>query len=93
MEKKHFVGIDIAKKTFDAVIYEQGMAKATASRYGHFSNDSEGFGKFLRWLTTVNGFRAGAVVVGMENTGMYGYALRRFLEAGTWTTACSTPWP
>lgn len=82
MKKKHFVGIDIAKKTFDAVIYEQGMAKATASRYGHFSNDSEGFGKFLRWLTTVNGFRAGAVVVGMENTGMYGYALRRFLEAG-----------
>ena len=42
MKKKCFVGVDIAKKTFDAVIYEQGTAKASASSYRHFSNDAEG---------------------------------------------------
>lgn len=81
MKKKHFVGIDIAKKTFDAVIYEQGSVKPSVSSYRHFSNDSEGFSGLLSWLTSENGFKAGAVVIGMENTGMYGFALRRFLEA------------
>lgn len=80
MKKKHFVGIDIAKKTFDAVIYEQGNVKASASSYRSFSNDSDGFAFFLSWLTSEKGFKPGAVVIGMENTGMYGFALRRFLE-------------
>lgn len=80
MKKKHFVGIDIAKKTFDAVIYVQGGVKALASSHRHFSNDGDGFALFLAWLTSENGFRPGAVAVGMENTGMYGFALRRFLE-------------
>lgn len=80
MKKKHFIGIDIAKKTFDAVIYEQGSVKASAGSYRHFSNNGEGFALFLSWLTSENGFKSGAVVVGMENTGMYGFAIRRFLE-------------
>ena len=80
MKKKHFIGIDIAKKTFDAVIYEQGSVKASAGSYRHFSNNGEGFALFLSWLTSENGFKSGAVVVGMENTGMYDFALRRFLE-------------
>ena len=80
MKKKCFVGVDIAKKTFDAVIYEQGTAKASASSYRHFSNDAEGFSGLLSWLTSETGFKTGALVVGMENTGLYGYALCRFLE-------------
>ncbi len=74
------MGVDIAKKTFDAVIYEQGTAKASASSYRHFSNDAEGFSGLLSWLTSETGFKTGALVVGMENTGLYGYALCRFLE-------------
>ena len=54
--------------------------KASASSYRHFSNDAEGFSGLLSWLTSETGFKTGALVVGMENTGLYGYALCRFLE-------------
>lgn len=90
MEKKHFIGIDISKKTLDAVIYVPNKKHSDASNYRRFSNDGKGFHAFLSWLKEKR-VPSKAAVVGMENTGVYGFDLRLFLEKKEIDYCCFMP--
>lgn len=81
MKKKVFIGIDVSKKTFDAVIYNEKGAKPCECRHNKFFNDEDGFASFLSWAVSDMHVRRSSVVVGMEDTGIYCYDLRMFLEA------------
>lgn len=81
MKKKVFVGIDVSKKTFDAVIYNEKSAKTGEIRHNKFFNNAEGFTSFLSWALSEMHVRRSSVVVGMEDTGIYSYDLRVFLES------------
>ena len=81
MKKKVFIGIDVSKKTFDAVVYNGKGVKTCESRHDKFFNDEEGFASFLSWAVSDMHVRRSSVVVGMEDTGIYSYDLRVFLEA------------
>lgn len=81
MKKKVFIGIDVSKKTFDAVIYNEKGAKPCECRHNKFFNDEDGFDSFLSWAVSDMHVRRSSVVVGMEDTGIYCYDLRMFLEA------------
>lgn len=80
MNKKVFVGIDVSKMTFDAVIYRVGARSAADCEHRTFRNDQTGFNELYGWMTVGQGRRAGSVAAGLENTGIYSYELRLFLE-------------
>lgn len=65
------VGVDIAKKKFDAACLFNG-------KYRHkvFPNTTEGFADFMAWLS---GFGGTSVRVAMEATGAYSFPLAEFL--------------
>ena len=79
MEKKWFIGIDISKKTLDVVIYDSMKKKSDSENYLKISNDADGFEELLAWFKKKR-IKLKDIVVGMENTGAYGYDLRLFLE-------------
>ena len=79
MEKKWFIGIDISKKTLDVVIYDSTKKKSDSENYLKISNDADGFKELLAWFKKKR-IKLKDIVVGMENTGAYGYDLRLFLE-------------
>jgi transposase len=73
------VGVDIAKKKFDAARLQDG-------KYRHkvFPNTPEGFAAFLAWLA---GFGPMPVRVVMEATGVYSVPLAEFLvDQGLWVS-------
>lgn len=80
MEKKWFVGIDISKKTLDVVIYNSNKKHSDADTYRRVSNDSQGYREILSWFKSLR-MRHSRTVIGMENTGAYGFELRLFLES------------
>lgn len=90
MEKKHFIGIDISKKTLDVVIYASGKKRSDSESYRRLSNDVEGFASLLSWLRERR-MPLGQVVIGMENTGVYGFDLRLFLEEKGIDYCCFMP--
>lgn len=90
MEKKHFIGIDISKKTLDVVIYASNKKHSDATNYKCVSNDKEGFNTLLSWWKEKKMSRK-QVVVGMENTGVYGFDLRLFLEEKGIDYCCFMP--
>ncbi len=90
MEKKHFIGIDISKKTLDVVIFASNKQHSDTSNYRRFPNDDEGFSEILSWLKE-NRISLQATVIGMENTGMYGFDLRLFLEKKKVDYCCFMP--
>jgi transposase len=76
MKYKWFVGIDIAKKTLDVVLYKKELQKK--SPYCQIPNNSDGFNTLTKWLKEQN------VVVKhtlfcMESTGIYGMELVNFI--------------
>lgn len=79
MKKKWFIGIDISKKTLDAVIYDACKKRSDETNYRKVSNSEEGYKELLRWLKSKR-VPLASVVVGMEHTGAYGFDLRLFLE-------------
>lgn len=79
-EKKCFIGIDVSKKTFDAVYYDVKVEKASESEHAVFENNDGVFALFLAWAARERHVRRGSVVVGMEDTGIYSFDLRVFLE-------------
>lgn len=68
----HFVGIDIAKDTFDVALLSDQQRHR-----GQFSNDRPGFGKLQRWLKK-RGARGAHVA--LEATGSYWMKLALFLH-------------
>lgn len=79
MEKKWFIGIDISKKTLDVVLYNSQKKHSDETNYRKFSNDEEGYKELLSWCRSKY-ISCSQLVVGMENTGVYGFDLRLFLE-------------
>lgn len=51
--KKIFIGIDFAKKKFDAAIIEAcGLKEFGERRFGTFANDRKGYQQFIKWVKT-----------------------------------------
>lgn len=75
MEAKAFAGIDVGKAAHMCCIVD-AVGNVLAGSFP-FANDAEGFSKLLAELR-----KAGRpILVGMEATGHYGEALKRFLAA------------
>lgn len=79
MKKKWFIGIDISKKTLDVVLYNSTKKHSDETNYRKISNDEKGYKELLSWCRS-KGIVCAQLVVGMENTGVYGFDLRLFLE-------------
>lgn len=80
MEKKWFIGIDISKKTLDVVLYSSTKKHSDDTNYLKVSNNEEGYKELLSWCRG-KGLCSARLVIGMENTGVYGFDLRLFLES------------
>lgn len=73
----HFVGIDISKETFDVAMIVNGSKEDI--RTACFSQDKNGFKKFLIWVKQNGGEGFANTVYCMEHTGIYNIALVEFL--------------
>lgn len=73
----HFVGIDISKETFDVAMVAKSDKEDIRSDV--FTQDKEGFKKFLRWVKQNTGEGFMSTVYCMEHTGIYNIALVEFL--------------
>lgn len=82
-----FCGIDIAKRRHVACIVEQDGRYILRPK--SFNNDAEGFQKILNALKQTG--RSTSVLIGMEATGHYWYALHDFLLAQGYTVAVLNP--
>lgn len=72
MDKTSYIGIDIARNKFDAVIYK----KTGKPRHKVFANNLEGFTQLLQWVNTP----AKNLHIGMEATNTYWEDLAYFLK-------------
>ena len=79
MKKYSYVGIDISKKTLDVAICQGANSKFEDEDHIKVSNDKDGFRYIMTWLKEKK-ITAKKVIFGMENTGLYGFELRLFLE-------------
>jgi transposase len=77
MNYKWFVGIDIAKKTLDIVLFKKELQKK--SPYCQFENNSKGFKNIIKWLRTQNVILQDTLFC-MEHTGIYGLKLADFIN-------------
>ena len=82
-----FCGIDIAKRRHVACIVERDGRYILRPK--SFNNDAEGFQKILNSLKQTG--RSTSVLVGMEATGHYWYALHDFLVAQGYTVVVLNP--
>lgn len=71
---KHFVGIDISKEYFDAVL----LSPNEISIHNQFANDLKGVKSFLKWLKSEK-ISFEETLICMEHTGMYGKILSKNL--------------
>jgi transposase len=71
MKKRYFMGMDIAKATFDFCLLSKNGALLWR---GHFSNDGCGIEQFLAQLAA-RGWKPSLIHFGLESTGVYGRAL------------------
>ncbi len=76
----HFVGIDISKKTFDAALIIGG--NYSDMKHQAFAQNAKGFAEFVDWLSYYK-ITSKQLLICMEHTGLYTYALIDFLvDAG-----------
>lgn len=73
---KHFVGIDISKEYFDAVL----LSPNGTIIHNQFANDLKGIKSFIKWLKSEK-ISFEETLVCMEHTGMYGKILSKNLLA------------
>ncbi len=78
MNYKWFVGIDIAKKTLDVVLYKKELQKK--SPYCQIQNNNDGFNDLNKWLKEQN-VEPKFTLFCMESTGVYGMAFANFINA------------
>ena len=79
MEKDHYIGVDISKRTIDVAIYVKNQVKRDAFPHETFSNSEEGFKDMKRWIRKQNAVLSKSLFC-MEATGNYTYELCLFLE-------------
>lgn len=63
----HFLGIDISKEYFDAVIFE---GKKELNNHNQFANNAKGIRELRKWLKEFNATSVNTLVC-LEHTGMY----------------------
>lgn len=80
MKKKWFVGIDISKKTLDAVIYSGNDLKLNPSDHLQIENRESGYKELLEWFKERKMTLSRTVIL-MEHTGIYGFDICLFLES------------
>lgn len=90
MKKNWFIGIDISKKSLDVVLYDCTKKHADETNYKKVSNEDSGFRDLLVWFKDKKLVKS-RLVVGMENTGVYGFDLRLFLEKEGIDYCCFMP--
>ena len=90
MGKKWFVGIDVSKKTIDAVYYERKRQKMCEEIHRQFSNDQSGFILMRKWFKEC-GMKKAESVIGLENTGIYSSELCLSLESAGIDYCCFSP--
>lgn len=73
---KHFVGIDVSKEYFDAVIILDSKKEQTI--HNQFSNDSKGIKSLNKWLKEHDSTCDNTLVC-LEHTGMYGKLIIKHL--------------
>lgn len=73
----HFVGIDISKKTFDAALITGN--NYSVIKHQAFEQTAEGFALFMDWLHYYK-VSTQELLICMEHTGLYSYALIDFIE-------------
>ena len=78
MEKVHYIGVDISKKTIDVAIYEK-LKTAKNALHEEFTNSPDGFKDLKRWLRS-KGVVLSKSLFCMEATGNYTYELCLYLE-------------
>lgn len=79
MEKDHYIGVDISKRTIDIAIYVKSQAKKGTFPHETFSNTEEGFKEMKKWLRKQHVVLSKSLFC-MEATGNYTYELCLFLE-------------
>lgn len=79
MKFKHFLGIDISKKTFNVALL--GLGSSAFLGEAQFAHTAQGFKSFYRWLIQQVGKSAlSSVVICLEHTGLYDLELSVFLH-------------
>ena len=73
---KHFLGIDVSKEYFDAVVILDGNKAKPI--HNQFVNDNKGIQALRKWLKEQNATFENTLVC-LEHTGMYGKLLIRYL--------------
>jgi transposase len=73
---KHFLGIDVSKEYFDAVIILNNVKEKTV--HNQFTNDVKGIRSLRKWLKE-QGSTFKNTLVCLEHTGMYGKLIIRYL--------------
>lgn len=79
MEKDHYIGVDISKRTIDIAIYVKSQAKKGTFPHETFSNTEEGFKDMKKWLRKQHVVLSKSLFC-MEATGNYTHELCLFLE-------------
>jgi len=67
MDYKAFIGIDVSKMTFDAVLIRQGEDQGSHQK---FENNPKGYARFFHWINK-EGMAVQEVFFCMEHTGVY----------------------
>lgn len=75
---KHFVGIDVSKECFDAVVIVDGMKEKPV--HNQFRNDCKGVKSLCKWLKQ-QGATPQNTLVCLEHTGMYSKIITKELIA------------
>src|ERR1700757_3700088 len=78
MKKRYFMGIDVAKATFDFCLLS---STESCLWRGQYSNDAHGIARFLAQLRA-RGWKLCQIHFGLEATGVYGKALVAALHQG-----------
>ncbi len=79
---KHFLGIDVSKDYFDAVVLVAGQKENTI--HNQFSNDLKGVKSLIVWLKEQDSDFENTLVC-LEHTGMYGKLIVKYLTVYKFT--------
>lgn len=85
-----FVGIDVASATFTSAVGVMGDKWQIVVRPATFSNEYDGFVKYLKWLQEHEVTSENSVIC-MEATGVYNEVLAHFLIANRYRVAIEPP--
>lgn len=73
---KHFLGIDVSKDYFDAVVILDGVKEKSV--HNQFTNDYKGIRSLCKWLKEQKSTHENTLVC-LEHTGMYGKLIIKYL--------------